>query len=371
MDNTGAASVTYEKPDEVNLCKVQGGPNDLFDRKTLDNVIKHGVSVLMGHNRSKTMGSLSHKNAHPFVFDNLVGAHNGTLTWPSKGRMKDDNKFDTDSEALYNDINSNGFEDTIKRMDGAWALTWYDRNLKTMNFHRNKERPLWYVLDKSGGTLYWASEHTMLYLVLNRYGIEFTGKVKAVPEDTWIRWQVNDQKGFQLDKPVHRNLIAPPFHQQKVYSTGNDYNIHCSGYDHRHSSVRRHFQNQNNHNLRPSMCTPPFVNETVVGNKTNLPAIILPGDETYISLFEKGKLDLNIYQRPSRETPGFYRLPDNTLAFKDKFEKLVDEGCIICSGVPIWTEPVKFLKDNSLVCCTCLLDTENRETVVNLIKDML
>lgn len=37
------------------------------------------VDVVIGHVRASTKGVISDDNAHPFVFPNLVGVHNGTL----------------------------------------------------------------------------------------------------------------------------------------------------------------------------------------------------------------------------------------------------------------------------------------------------
>lgn len=372
QDNTGAASIRYDKPEDVTVCKTVGGPFDLFDRKHLDNVIKYGSSVLIGHNRSKTLGSVHYKNAHPFVFDNVVGCHNGTLTWASKGRMKEDTKFETDSEALYNDMNSNGFEETIKKMDGAWALVWYDRGKRQLNMHRNKERPLYYVIDKQNSTMYWASEHTMLYLVLNRYNIDFVGKVKAVPENTWVKWQVNEKEGFTLDKPVFRQLVAPPFpqHVHTNHGMGNTYNerefsrIHGCQQEFSIMGGQRKFLNpQRIHSTTPLTKTLP---ERMLDiNKKEGDGV------SFNDLQDKGKLDLDIYIKTSKEHPGYYRLRGGNFAFKDHFESLMDDGCVICSDKPIWTEPVKFLKDDGFVCAPCMFDVQNRFTIFELISKML
>ncbi len=355
LDNTGVVSISYDALEDYKQLKVTGGPDQLFDRKHLDDVVKDGVLLVMGHNRYKTMGSVAAKNAHPFVFDNVIGAHNGTLSWRSKNQMKNDLTFDTDSEALFNDMNEFGFEDTIKRMDGAWALTWYDRKTKQLNFHRNKERPLWYVMDKNHTTVYWASEPGFLYLVLNRNGVEFTGKVREVPVDTWIQFQLNDQKGFQLDKPVYRNLVAPPFVVPQVMVMGRSgvMNGGCGADNFNRRFPDRSNQQQGKHN-GVHWLTPQDRN-----------------NDELVKLLEKGQLSLDLYKRPSKTHPGYYVLRSGTLLFEGKFNQLMEDGCAICDSHPIWTEPVKFLRNESFVCASCLLKQDDRETVLELIRTML
>lgn len=368
QDNTGAASVLYEQPDDYNLVKVQGPPNELFDKKSLDKVIQTGVSFLMGHNRSKTLGTTSAKNAHPFVFDGVIGAHNGTLTWSSKGRMKDDTRFETDSEAMYNNINSFGIEETIKKMDGAWALTWYDRHKKQINFLRNKERPLYYVLDDSNSTLYWASEAGMLYLILNRHGIPFNGKVKQVPENTWIRWQLNDKTGVQLDKPIHRPLVATPF-VSYVHTHHGGNNV-CGPVNstnpnlHRWREAQKRLDEQKQ--VKNLFGTQQKDSSVSTGGKLHLAT-----DNSQLSTMKAlGKFDLNLYQKTSKDTKGFYKLWDNTYAFEDRFNQIMQEGCALCAETPIWTEPVKFLKDSSFICTPCMFDMNQKKTIMELISKM-
>jgi hypothetical protein len=268
MDNTGVASVLYTKPTDVRLLKVQGGPDQLFDRKSLVDVITHGSMFLMGHNRSRTSGSTEFKNAHPFHFEHLVGAHNGTLDWQTKNRLR--GIFDTDSETLFNTINLIGVDEAVKMMmhpRDAWSLTWYDKRTKQLNFLRNKERPMYWVLDKdSRSTLYWASDPTMLYLVLNKYGIEIE-KVHANPENILVTWQMNDKAAIELAKPTHRRVEAPPFVQPvntgRVPPTQEEI-------ERRRQALRvRHFGPNTSttttpstitkgHNLEANMCELPF-----------------------------------------------------------------------------------------------------------------
>lgn len=389
-DNTGVASVAYDNP-EVNHLRITGGPYELLDRKSLDNVLKPDMAFIMGHNRSKTFGTVAPKDAHPFVFENIVGCHNGTLSWQSKAKMKDDLKFGTDSEALFWDIENNGFEDTIKRMEGAWALVWYDKRTKEINFHRNKDRPLCYVLDKQGGTLYWGSEPGFLYLALNRRGVEFQGKVKIIPENTWVRWKLNDKKGFTLDKPVHRNLVAPPFvHRHETYTSIH----HGPGRVFENGKLRKNLNSHghmgaadqskiNGHSCLPEMNPQDRVNNMIrlINGKPGVGVSESVFDDfdkgkistspEVIELYEKGKLDLDLLQKPSEKVPGYYLSPEGLHVFQSQFTSMVSEGCVVCSEVPVWGEPLKILRDNQILCVPCLYDRREMEDTVQLVKGLL
>jgi len=71
-------------------------------------------NVLMGHNRWATRGKINARNAHPFEFPNIIGAHNGTLT--TTYQLDDHYKFEVDSENIFHHMNKNGVEDTISKL---------------------------------------------------------------------------------------------------------------------------------------------------------------------------------------------------------------------------------------------------------------
>lgn len=158
-DSTGAIRV---KPNgEAVYVKRVGPPEYLLDSRAFDKEIDNDAKILIGHCRSKTFGEVSYKNAHPFEHGSIVGVHNGTLKghW-SMERNKD---FDVDSDLLYWHISEYGIENVIPKLnaDGAWALVFHDAKDDTLNFIRNKERPLWFTYSKDMKVLFWASEPWM------------------------------------------------------------------------------------------------------------------------------------------------------------------------------------------------------------------
>jgi predicted glutamine amidotransferase len=157
-DSTGAAIIP--RHNEVRVVKALGNPFNLLDSKQYDKALVGVHRALIGHNRFATQGKVSTINAHPFDFDELVGAHNGTLT--SKWRLLDAKDFDVDSQNLYHHIHEKGLKDALNFMEGAWALTWWDKVNEEMNFLRNDQRPLWFAKSEDGKCLFWASESWML-----------------------------------------------------------------------------------------------------------------------------------------------------------------------------------------------------------------
>lgn len=90
-DSTGVASVSRHLVNgqhDILLAKETGPPVYLFDTHRFTKVFGRNNSAYISHNRYKTQGDISRKNAHPFLFDDIVGAHNGTIDWQNKARME-------------------------------------------------------------------------------------------------------------------------------------------------------------------------------------------------------------------------------------------------------------------------------------------
>ena len=146
---------------------------------------KHDYNIFIGHNRWATSGDKSKDcNAHPFSHGNIVGVHNGSLHRQSL--LDDSTLFDVDSDNIFYDLDKNGIDDTLAKLDGSFTLVWYDKAAKSLNFIRNTERPL-AVAKLSGGIYVWASEVGMLRWLVKRHKflkfeqveVEGTGTEKA------------------------------------------------------------------------------------------------------------------------------------------------------------------------------------------------
>lgn len=215
--STGIAAVTTEGV--INTAKRVGDPFQLFETHECDKLFRSVNRVLIGHNRYATTGKVNRRNAHPFELAGLVGAHNGTLT--NKHSIPNQHLFDVDSEALYNHIDDVGIDEAIKITRGAWALTWFDKENTTINFLRNKERPLYYTFNKDRKVIMWASEAWMLMAVSSRENYEIS-KIYALPEDTHFSYPVSLKNAptTVFDKAKARSVKGAPEYKVSTY-TGN------------------------------------------------------------------------------------------------------------------------------------------------------
>lgn len=221
--STGVAAVYKGKSAPV-IAKQVGGPIELFNDKRFDDAMRYGVRALIGHNRYATMGAVSRHNAHPFNFDHIYGAHNGTLSnWSDLDGWRE---FTVDSQGLYHHIANNSLEDAISKVTGAWALTWWDEKTQELNFLRNEQRPLFYATDEKNELLFWASEWEMLQLLLNRNNIKYQ-KILELPVNQWIRWPI-DQTGA-IGKPKTKKVEGKKITTAHSTTTNGGSNKQTSG----------------------------------------------------------------------------------------------------------------------------------------------
>jgi len=156
--SVGVARVS--NADQLEVFKKAVSPVDFFTMQGFKSVMGTANKVLIGHNRYATQGAINGVNAHPFDFENVVGAHNGTLR--NQRLLPDHQDYEVDSENIYHSINIQGMAKTAPLLNGAFALSYWDKKNSTLNFYRNKERPLHVCSSVDGRTMYWASEPWML-----------------------------------------------------------------------------------------------------------------------------------------------------------------------------------------------------------------
>lgn len=140
------------------IAKLPSNPIDLFHHSNFKAALNGNTSrVFLGHTRLKTRGDNVTANAHPFHVDHIVGAHNGTLEFSSWRALEKElgEEFAVDSLALITAIAKLGIVKTMKlceegkdQQTGAWAITWVDQKEGTLNFLRNKHRPLFYMYER-------------------------------------------------------------------------------------------------------------------------------------------------------------------------------------------------------------------------------
>lgn len=231
-DSTGLGVVTA-KDGEIKLHKEVGPPeylfaiDDSFDQKGI--YTGERAKVMIGHNRAATKGKVTKENAHPFVHDGIIGAHNGTLT--SVSTLENGHKFDVDSEAIFYNLAQYESTSVINNIWGAYALTWYDDSSEKLNIIRNIERPLYWTRRTDKDVIFWASEEWMLTYALRKAGVSH-GKIKPFEINTLYTLDVSDctPKVFRdLDWVKTDNVKGysppPPKRQTHVSVGGKKSNI--------------------------------------------------------------------------------------------------------------------------------------------------
>lgn len=167
QDSTGLAAIRDNG--DVHISKIASHPIDLFDTEKFKKTLSgHASRVFMGHNRAATKGVVNGVNAHPFQFDHIIGAHNGTLEDASWNKLAEvaGEKFGVDSQNIIHAISVLGIEETMKHMNGAWSLVWVDMKEGSLNFLRNDKRPMWFAYEDNFKRMFWASEWPMIRAAL-------------------------------------------------------------------------------------------------------------------------------------------------------------------------------------------------------------
>jgi len=173
FDGTGIFRIDHK--DQAEVYKIAAPAGVLLKKLNDDKKTLYG-KALVGHNRSSTRGANTINNTHPFQEKNITLIHNGTLY--SHKHLKD---VDVDSHAICHTLTDHTPQETVNKIDGAYALIWYDENTKNLNLLRNNERPLWMFTTKD----FWfiCSEKEMGDWILTRNDIDIL-KSETVKEDT-------------------------------------------------------------------------------------------------------------------------------------------------------------------------------------------
>lgn len=175
-DSTGLFIVTTDG--NVHALKLAQNSTHFFEHeetKKFFNEYSDNILAIVGHNRAATKGKVSDETAHPFIHDNTALVHNGTL-YHHKALAD----VEVDSEAICQAISKSSYKDILPKLDGAFALIWYDAKEKEILITRNDERSLW--IFETLEFDYVCSELNMGNWLLQR-----TYKFKTIPDGKYFK----------------------------------------------------------------------------------------------------------------------------------------------------------------------------------------
>jgi predicted glutamine amidotransferase len=168
-DGTGIAILGKDPKVLPNVYKKAIPGFDFVDTTLYDKVTKNFGEIrgILAHNRAATKGSINNASTHPFQHGDITLAHNGTLFFHAML----DGKSTVDSERIAETFAVKDIKETLEKLDGAYALVWHSAVDGTINFARNKERPLYLAFTKDKDVLMWASEAWMITVAASRAGV--------------------------------------------------------------------------------------------------------------------------------------------------------------------------------------------------------
>lgn len=133
------------------MCKQAGDPLDCLAENHFADFIDNSAKkcwFVVGHTRQSSRGKVSNKNAHPFRYGRIIGAHNGIVSAPKR--------YTVDSQYIFDRLNSCGgdYQAALGNLGGYWGLAWFDGRELFLQAHRNT---IAMGRDRSG-TMYFSSD---------------------------------------------------------------------------------------------------------------------------------------------------------------------------------------------------------------------
>lgn len=234
-DSTGVALISkaHEAEPIVEVLKSVGSAAEFYydhtPSKKVYNLTTDPVSIMLGHNRYATQGVVNLENAHPFDFPNVVGAHNGTVQMSSLSKFNGYLEYDVDSRIIYSHMSHLGvgaIDQIWAQADGALALTWWDKQDRTLKMIRNKERTLFVAYTEDDSAVLWASEAWMFWIAASRNGLKLKEHIEVVPNRLYTFTMMANGKVQHVERDL------PPFVPKPVsVNYGYGRNGHWSMYD--------------------------------------------------------------------------------------------------------------------------------------------
>lgn len=143
---------------------------------TSSKILLRSFLCAMIHTRYATTGNITKRNAHPFRFKNIVGAHNGIVFNHQELNDKYSRKCQVDSEHIFMHL-AEGKD--LTEIEGYGAIEWANLNTGDMHLCRFVQGDLAVALTQYG--VFWMSNIKDLSSILKKFNIH--AEIQEAPEN--------------------------------------------------------------------------------------------------------------------------------------------------------------------------------------------
>jgi hypothetical protein len=167
-------------------------------QKLLNDIERY--SIVMGHNRSATRGTVSSYNAHPFQFDHITLVHNGTVDNCHDFAPWQECKLEVDSaKVAWAMARSKDEKEILEKCEGAFLFMWHNAKDGSLNIARNPRKNLHWVYLENENTMIWASEDSMLRHLLERRDlkVDMNFEILHPKPGIWYKFNIKDLRKFE------------------------------------------------------------------------------------------------------------------------------------------------------------------------------
>lgn len=185
---TGIAGVFENK---TSIVKQALSAEEFVHSTGFKDLLRKNPNIIFGHTRFATVGEVSDKNTHPFVYGNIIGCHNGHVSNYEDVFEKHEVNGEVDSESIFFLLNAykNDYRKAFSELYGTFALTWI--NLKNPNkvFIAKDGNPLYIIRVQELQTYFWASTELALRIAIAPF----------YPLKGQEMWELKDEEACEIN----------------------------------------------------------------------------------------------------------------------------------------------------------------------------